>query len=142
VRDPSDAQDLLQEVYLRLLSHARPERIRSPRAYIFRVAANITREHWRKRSGSLPHVELTDELSETLAAPEEAAAMLERIDQLARMLVELSPPVGAALIWAHRDGHTYGEISARLAVPKSRVKKYLARARARCRKSEMTELAD
>lgn len=144
VPEPSEAQDLVQEVYFRLLKLERPELIRSPKAYLFRVAANIAHEHWLKRSSCPPHVTLEESCAEPLPAdvevhdastPEEAAATLERLGHLALLLDELSPNVGAALIWAHRDGHTYEEIAARLSVPRHRVKKYLAKALAHCRRS-------
>jgi RNA polymerase sigma-70 factor (ECF subfamily) len=134
VSEPSEALDLVQEVYLRLLKLERPELIRSPRAYVFRVAANIAREHWLKRASEPTCVELVDGVDEASPAPDDWAVTLERLRQLAMLLGELSPNVGAAILWAHRDGHTYEEIGERLAVSRNRVKKYLARALAHCRK--------
>lgn len=67
-------------------------------------------------------------------APEDAAATTQRMGHLATLLAQLSPKVRATLIWHRRDGRTYEEIGARLAVPRNRVKKYLAKALAHCRK--------
>ncbi|TGQ74193.1 RNA polymerase subunit sigma, partial [Mesorhizobium sp. M8A.F.Ca.ET.207.01.1.1] len=56
-----DAEDLAQEVYLRLLrstgEHA--DAVENPEAYLFTVAANLAREHARARS-SLPPLEDVD----------------------------------------------------------------------------------
>jgi RNA polymerase sigma factor (sigma-70 family) len=142
VSDPADAHDLVQEVYMRLLKLERADLIRSPQAYLYRVAANIAREYWLKHAARPRHVPV-EESAEVSSAeveayesstPEDHASTLERLGQLALMLDELSPKVSAALIWAHRDGHTYEEISERLSVPTHRVKKYLARALKHCRR--------
>jgi RNA polymerase sigma-70 factor (ECF subfamily) len=130
-----DAQDLVQEVYVRLLKLGRPELIRCPKAYVYRVAASIAREHWLKRASRAPHVQF-DELAEdtTTHADQDVATQVECWDEVLALLKPLSPRLRAAVIWAHRDGHTYEEISARLAVSASQVKKYLIRAMAECRK--------
>jgi RNA polymerase sigma factor (sigma-70 family) len=142
--DASEAPDLVQEVYLRILKLERPDLIRSPKAYLFRVAINVAREHWLKRSVRPPLVALDDVPAEALpvdtdafsaTGPEDAAVRTQRIWQLGTLLGQLSPKVRAALIWAHRDGHTYEEISAQLSVSPNRVKKYLTRALAHCRRN-------
>src|SRR5690348_16588481 len=60
VRSSTDAQDLAQEVYLRLLRLERPELIRKPEAYLFTVAANIVRENALRSSARPLHVALQD----------------------------------------------------------------------------------
>jgi DNA-directed RNA polymerase specialized sigma24 family protein len=45
VSDAGVAQDLMQEVYLRILMLKRPEEVRSPRAYLYKVAAHIAYQH-------------------------------------------------------------------------------------------------
>lgn len=146
--EPSEAQDLVQEVYLRILRMDRPDVIRSPRAYLFTVAASVAFEYRQKRCTRPLHVALDDVVVDSMpadsevfgaTAPETAAATAELVGQLAGLLGELPPKVRAALIWAHRDGHTYEEISVRLSVPLNRVKKYLAKALAHCRSSRRLE---
>lgn len=139
VPEPSEAQDLVQEVYLRMLKLGRPDLIRSPKAYLYRIAANIAREHWLKRTALPPHIAFQEGPDMAASAADTTLETRQRLEQLATILGELSPKVRAALIWAHRDGHTYEEISTRLSVPKNRVKKYLARALAHCRKGDSVE---
>jgi RNA polymerase sigma factor (sigma-70 family) len=45
VRNPPDAVDLAQEVYLRLLQAGDPRAIRNVEAYLFTVASNLVKEH-------------------------------------------------------------------------------------------------
>jgi RNA polymerase sigma-70 factor (ECF subfamily) len=139
IPDACDVQDLVQEVYLRVLKLERPDLIRNPRAYVFRVAANIAREYWLKCAARPPHVEFEDAPGADASMDDSHCEALARLEQLALMLGDLPPKVGAALIWAHRDGHTYKEIAKRLSVSKNRVKKYLARAIAHCRERAAAE---
>src|SRR5437879_13477288 len=60
LRSSGDAQDLAQEVYLRLLRLDRPDLIRSPEAYLFTIAANIAREHALRSSARPLHPALQD----------------------------------------------------------------------------------
>jgi RNA polymerase sigma-70 factor (ECF subfamily) len=142
LRDATEAHDLAQEVFLRLLRLERPDLVRQPEAYLFTVAANIVRETALKRSARPLQVTLEDTPNEqlnnadffTANSPEESAQQQTRILELERTLATLSPKARAALIWHRRDGITYDEIGARLGVSRNMVKKYIARALAECRK--------
>ena len=55
VRIRADAQDLAQEVYLRLLRTSQIDLIAEPQAYLYRMASNVAAE-WRMRAcESKPH---------------------------------------------------------------------------------------
>src|ERR1700730_6467676 len=91
VGDAAEAQDLMQEIYLRILSLQRPEAIRNPTGYLFRVAANIAHEHRLRRSAQAPPVawdEVTAEILRVSAeasepsSPEAAAAVTEQLQVL------------------------------------------------------------
>jgi len=138
----SDAPDLVQEVYLRILRLERPDLIRTPEAYLFTIASNIAREHALKRSRHPPHIAIEEDAADELtadvgdfasAAPEELVVQRERIRRIQQVMEGLSPKARATLIWHRRDGHTYEEIAARLGVSCSMVKKYLSQALAHCR---------
>lgn len=147
LRSDTDAKDLAQEVYLRLLRLERPDLIRRPEAYLFTVAANIVRESALRSSSRSVHMALQDISSEELAVealapvaigPEETAEQASRMRLLEELLTQLSPKARAALIWHRRDGQTYKQIAARLGVSVNMVKKYLVQAVAYCRRA-MTE---
>jgi len=144
LRNPGEAQDLAQEVYLRMLRLDRPDLIRSPEAYLFTIAANIVREHALKQSSQPLHVclqEVSGEESTTehsfglssILGPEEAALQAARLHELEEVLSGLPPKMRVALIWHRRDGQTYKQIAARLGVSVNMIKKYLVRAVAYCR---------
>ena len=74
-----DAEDLAQEVYLRLLRSTGEDAdaVENPEAYLFTVAANLAREHARARS-SLPPLEDVDLLAEVLKSEEDIEGEFER----------------------------------------------------------------
>src|SRR5262244_2613711 len=45
IRAKSDAPDLAQEVYLRILRLSDPNAIRNPQLYLYTVASNLVKEH-------------------------------------------------------------------------------------------------
>jgi RNA polymerase sigma factor (sigma-70 family) len=135
------AQDLAQEVYLRLLRMDDVRLIRNPRAFVIHLAAHAAHE-WRELARNrLVHSER--ELEELVAEYSDPAEMLERNDranQLFRILGTLSPKRQAVVLMHRRDGMTCQEIAARLNLSVAMVKKHLARGLAECHK-QMSPLA-
>jgi RNA polymerase sigma-70 factor (ECF subfamily) len=135
----SDAEDLAQEVYLRLLRVKDRERIENQRAYILRVAANIANE-WRLLARNrLGH---SSEALATLVDPADPAreAMVERqMQSLEAALLTLSPKCRAVLLMHRRDRYTYVEIAAEMQMSVSMVKKYLVKGLSVCQECLMHE---
>jgi DNA-directed RNA polymerase specialized sigma24 family protein len=63
VSDPADAEDLAQEVYLRLLRVEQNATIQNPEAYLYTIAVNLLRERaaLSRRQGLNVHLEDVDE---------------------------------------------------------------------------------
>jgi len=132
-----DAQDLVQEVYLRLLRADRhgAEVIRNPEAYLFTIASNLLREHAAMRLRAPANGELEGVL-ERLAIPCEAAADVDRElrrRRLGELIARLTPRCRAVLVMHYRDELGYREIGERLGVSSNMVKKYIVKALAACR---------
>jgi RNA polymerase sigma-19 factor, ECF subfamily len=129
------AQDLAQEVYLRLLRMDDVSLIRNPRSFVIHLAAHAAHE-WRMLARNrLQHSE--DDLQQLVAEdgdPAEAMERNERVDRLARVLSTLSPKRQAVVLMHRRDGMTYQEIAARMKLSVGMVKKHLARGLAECHK--------
>ncbi len=136
VRTREDARDLAQEVYVRLLRMERKELIRHPRAYLYRVAANVLYEFELKRKADfLGFARLSDEQRGDGDAgydPSEAEDLALH-SRLEAVLAELSPKCRAVLILHRRDGMTYDEIGAQIGISASMVKKYLKQGLRHCR---------
>ncbi len=138
IRTKSDAPDLAQEVYVRMLRIGDSNAIRNPQLYLYTVASNLVKEHAvadrrqasrldldetsvQQRLGELPA--LDNQLDATQAA-ERLRSVVERLPVKWR----------TAVILQYRYGLTYQEIADRLGVSSNMVKKYLARALGRCRR--------
>jgi RNA polymerase sigma factor (sigma-70 family) len=129
------AQDLAQEVYLRLLRMDDVSLIRNPRSFVIHLAAHAAHE-WRMLARNrLQHSE--DDLPVLIAEDSDPAEKMEieqRVDRLARVLGTLSPKRQAVVLMHRRDGMTYQEIAARMNLSVGMVKKHLARGLAECHK--------
>lgn len=139
------AQDLAQEVYLRLLRMDDVRLIRNPRSFVIHLAAHAAHE-WRMLARNrLQHSE--EDLQQLIAENGDPAEMLERndrLDRLSKVLNSLSPKRQAVVLMHRRDGMTYQEIAAHMNLSVAMVKKHLARGLAECHKQmdSLTERAD
>lgn len=107
--NPALADDLLQESYLRFLCAARwTDGEGSCRRYLFRIATNLLRDHWRKRTPA----SLED-------FPEEAFGTHQGLDiaqidsqQLLAPALRRMRPRERQLLWlAYAEGATHAEIA-------------------------------
>ena len=138
LRVKSDAADLVQEVYLRMLRIGDPHAIRNPEAYLFTVAGNLLRENAvadRHQAQSVA-VEEADVMPPLAEVPgfELAADATTRVARLNEVIQQLSPKCRAAVVLKYRHELSHEEIAARLAVSPRMVKKYLAQALDHCRR--------
>lgn len=137
LRHRETAQDVAQEVYLRLLRVEDREVIRDPLAFLYRLAMNLIYELRlrRRRDPILFDSETTQDLSELLPAGP-AADLSEPLcaeAELTRVLTSLAPTVRAVFVLRKRDGMSDREIAAELGLSVHTVKKYLTQAVAQCR---------
>jgi RNA polymerase sigma-19 factor, ECF subfamily len=133
----TEAQDLAQEAYLRLTRVARPELIRSPEAYLFRIASNLANERLLKRAQDPAFVPL-DGLEKSGedgdgAAFEGTLSHRAEIVRLEAILDEMPPLYRAVLLLRKRDGYSHAEIAEKLNIAPSTVHTYLKRALKQCR---------
>ncbi|WP_232821080.1 sigma-70 family RNA polymerase sigma factor [Dyella sp. C11] len=133
-----DAQDLVQELYLRLLRTDRDgtDLIEKPEAYLFTVAANLVKEHAMRKQRSPRTGDEVSEVLERLFTPCDAAAGVDRDlrrQRLAAVIMRLTPKCRAALVMHYRDELGYREIGERLNISTHMVKKYMVKALAVCR---------
>src|SRR6267154_2269282 len=92
---PADAQDLAQEVYLRLLRVERLALIRQPRSYLLRIAANLLHEWRLKARQAKVHETQALEFLPSADDPEADVASSLRARRIAVELDRLKPAVRA-----------------------------------------------
>lgn len=124
------AADLLQEVYLRL-PHLKPppETEGEVRAWLFRVASNLSIDHVRtqqRQSGLLEkYCSDATEVDES-ASPDLIALFCDEIQRVQALLAELPPRCTQILKLTRMEGLTYAETAERLDISKSLVEKEMA----------------
>jgi len=138
IRRKSEATELAQEVYVRMLRIPDTESIRNPEAYLFTVASNLLREnavHERRLNQTVDVNDPTvqEQLAELPAFGGQIDAA-QRIKRLREVLNELSPKCHAAVVLQYWHGMSYEEIAQRLGVSTNMVKKYLSQALLLCRR--------
>lgn len=137
VNAASDAAELAQEVYLRMLRVTDLSAIRSPEAYLFTIAANLVREHGAKQRAAGRGIDISDpsvqtQLAELPAFGQECDAEA-RAKRLKEVLAQLPAKCQAAVALHYWRGLSYEEVGTQLGVSSHMVKKHIQRALAHCR---------
>ncbi len=129
----ADTEDVSQEVYLRLLRIPEDRVVEHPRAYLFRVAANVIHD-WR--AGQRVVETRPPEELDRFAAPDDSAENYERagrLERIERALNALPAHCRAAIVLKTTHGMSYAEIAAHLGVSERMVKRYIVKGYARLR---------
>lgn len=138
VRRGTDAGELAQEVYLRLLRVPDVTSIRNPEAYLYTVAGNLLREQALQQRRDAAAVDVDDpSVSAQLAEwPGFGADMddSQRARRLLEVLQQLPPKCQAAVQLQYWHDRSYADIAAQLGVSTNMVKKYLSQALVHCRR--------
>jgi RNA polymerase sigma factor (sigma-70 family) len=132
-RNCSEAPDLAQEVYLRLLRVEDCEAIRNPQAYLYTIANHVLYQHALRNTAESQAVNLTD-IEQKDAGPELQLEMEQRLEALGQALEAYSPRAYTTLILHRCDGIPLRQIATRLGVSYSMVKRYLAQALVFCQR--------
>ena len=137
LRGSEDLDDMIQEVYLRLLKIEDASFIRNPRAYIFRTAAHVVYDFASQKKRANKYVVTDSEIVEQVAefpsdvrAEDSLAKRLSTQRQLNAALAKLPELHQLVLLLYARDGHSYKEIARKLGVSVDQVERYLAAAKA------------
>lgn len=127
-RSEHDAEDLLQEAWLRMARHGQSERVLNPEAFLMRAALNLSIDAHR-RSVRSEEVALDDVLLVDVAPGAEAVLLgKERMERLAACLARL-PERSREIFLAHRvDGRSYTDIARELGISATAVEKHVAKA--------------
>src|SRR5579884_1513086 len=126
--DAALADDLMQEAYLRFLaSPPRTEGESDARRYLFRIATNLMRDHWRR-----PATTALDDVPESMIAGlDGAAAGAEALAMLSPALARLRPRDRQLLWLAHAEGYSHAEIASITGLATASIRLLLFRARRR-----------
>jgi len=130
----ADADDIVQEAFLRLLRADVSTIEEERRRYLYRIASNLVVDRWRarKRQRDEPVTDVAVAESTTGSLQASGNVGAEDVD-VARTFAELAPNDRALLWLAYVEGETHEEMAASLGVGRRSVKVLLFRARRRLR---------
>jgi RNA polymerase sigma-70 factor (ECF subfamily) len=127
--DPALADDLMQESFVRYLSAALPAALAADgevaaRRYLFRIATNLLRDHWRR-----PRAASIEDLPEEFFAATAAVGQSDSQAVLGPALAQMRPRDRQLLWLAHAEGYTHREIAEITGLGSASIRLLLFRAR-------------
>lgn len=130
------ANDLLQDIFLRLVNLTPSEPILNPRAFVYRIAANLATDYLRQRRDTVD-IELAEvfEMADDNAEPETIVFGQQQIDLCERALCELSPLSLKILVMSRFDGYSHKQIAEKLDISVSWVEKNIIAALKHCKRA-------
>lgn len=130
-----DADDVLQDTFLRLHSIPADSDIRNPRSYLFRIADNLAMDRIRSRRTLGRYVASADnpDAVDESPSPESVVDYRQRLARLEQAVAELPDRQRQVFLMHKFDGLSHSEIAGELGITKSAVEKLVMKALAHCR---------
>jgi RNA polymerase sigma-70 factor (ECF subfamily) len=132
-RSQEEAEDLIQEAFLRLHEYCRTTEVRDEEAFLARTVSNLAINEYRRERivsfarESVEELEQSIGLSDSTPGPERICAAQQRLDEITRTLGAVSERT-CQIFLAQRAGYSYEEIAADLGITPRTVQKHIARA--------------
>lgn len=119
------ADDLLQESYLRFLCASQPEGGEvNFRRYLFRIATNLLKDHWRR-----PKLGGLEDIPQALLAAPDLSAQVDLQAALNPAMARMRPRDRQLLWLAHAEGYSHREIAEITGIGTASIRLLLFRAR-------------
>ena len=130
-RSPADAEEMVQDLFVRLLRRADLLSLENVDGYVFEAAANMARDRGRyeQARGQGRHVEIDDLFADSEApGAEQIVAGKQRLKKMLTALNALPPRARQVVILRRFENLTYLQIARRLGISVSAVEKHMTRA--------------
>lgn len=127
-----DADDLVQEAFLRLERYERDHEVRSREAFVLQAVANLAVDRGRRAAIKNLYVSQAigdlQNIASDAVGPEEALAGKIKVQRLEEGLAQLSEPLRRVLLMRRIDGMSFRDIAKREGQSTSAIEKRVARA--------------
>lgn len=144
LRSYNDVDDLLQELYCRLLTYQNPLRVKSLKSFVFTIALNLLRDKSRRTvtrmASKMTPIDEAEDIPAEIADPTRVIEGMEDLVRVGEYIDELQPSCKKAFYLHRIHGLSHKEIALRLGVTVSMVEKHIMAAMKHLRK-EMAEVA-
>jgi RNA polymerase sigma factor (sigma-70 family) len=132
IREAYDVDDLVQEVFIRLVRQAAIESVQQIDSYVFQTAANVIRDRARRQAAR--HHREHDELSESDLptndlSPERVLLGAEKLERVIAALEELSESTRQVFVLRRYEGMRHEEIATHLGISVSGVRFHMEKAK-------------
>ena len=137
----ADAADLAQDTFAQWLGWRDRGGVEQPRAFLFHIARNLLRDHWRRQQhqGLREPLEAIADTAATQASPLERFDQQQRLRQLAHAVERLPPRRREALTLHRFEGLSQRQVAERMGISLSMVEKHIAAALLQCRQELMQD---
>jgi RNA polymerase sigma-70 factor (ECF subfamily) len=152
LHDTADAEDAVQECYVRALRYFDTFRGPAIKPWLFAILRNVCRDEFARRSGALHHIDhsidgKTDEDEDAVTplwqeppvSPETELLHQRDAETIRRLVAELPDPFREAIVLREINDLSYREIADVVGVPVGTVISRLARARSMLRQAWIAE---
>lgn len=138
-RGAADAEDLVQESFIRLLQTSATRPPDDPRAWLYRVGANLAADaHDHRLVRERVHVdwpEMAEEAADACADPARRVEVGQRLEQVWNALQHLPEPCRRAFLLNRLDGMSQRTIAAHLGMSEKTVERHILRALEACQRT-------
>jgi len=124
------AEDLVQDIWVRAAAGDAGATLRNPRAYLFRIAANLATDHRRRERHreSLEAPEILSRVADGQPDPETILRHRQRLAGLLNAVDELPPRCREVFVNVKVHGLSYAETAARMGIAKNTVMVHMTNA--------------
>ena len=132
MHDETEAEDMVQEAYVRIASHLAGFRGGDGRAWLLRIVRNCCYDRLRQKGASNRNTDFDEELHSAgrqAPNPETALLLAERSELLKRALAELPAEYREVLVLRELEQLSYREIANIAGIPLGTVMSRISRAR-------------
>ncbi|WP_343525381.1 sigma-70 family RNA polymerase sigma factor [Sphingomonas sp.] len=130
LRDPEQAEDVVQEAIMRVIEQERKQVIEQPLAYAFRVADSVIHNRGRERgwARATDHASVDPDIACAMPLADEVLDYRQRFDRFRTALSRLPAQRRAVFVERHLEGKSRQQIAEEMEISVEAVKKHLARA--------------
>lgn len=130
-RTADEADDLIQEAFLRLQRYRHVKAVQQPEAFLVRIVQNLSIDALRRDRRRGEHVTTevaTRHLIDPRPSPDEVLAGRQRLQRLRIGLEQLAPRTREIVILHRIEGYSQTQIAQRFGISVSAVEKHIAKA--------------
>ena len=134
LRSPAAAEDLVQEIYIRLSAADPDVQVHNPVAYLYRLGSNLMLDKIRAERRAAVRDRHWRDANRTVLGPEEVAeepraddavAARQRLEQIVEVMRQLPPQTQRVFRMHKFEGMSHAEVAQALGISRSAVEKHV-----------------